>query len=187
MDKKELLKELENRGLDWDTRCLIVDDVLDIVNQQTSELREENSKQMRIIGQFKSKNIEELIQCKCDNCGFKSLYPVKDSEFVKDLQNEIEYDIERNNQLEKITVKLQQKLKDKDQEIKKLEDKLKKENYLQQYGMVNLCENMITKQVCDKIRKCATYVDVLKNGEIVNYIILAHILTKIEKGKKNKR
>ena len=34
MTKKELLTELEDRGFDFDTRALICDDVLDIINKQ---------------------------------------------------------------------------------------------------------------------------------------------------------
>ena len=34
MTKKELLNELEDRGFDFDTRALICDDVLDILNSQ---------------------------------------------------------------------------------------------------------------------------------------------------------
>jgi hypothetical protein len=38
MTKKELLTELEDRGFDFDTRALICDDVLDIVNLQLEKV-----------------------------------------------------------------------------------------------------------------------------------------------------
>lgn len=44
MSKEELLNQLEEKGLYFDTRALIVDDVLDIVNQQLAELKAEVKK-----------------------------------------------------------------------------------------------------------------------------------------------
>lgn len=37
MTKKKLLRELEDRGFDFDTRALICDDVLDIINTEISK------------------------------------------------------------------------------------------------------------------------------------------------------
>lgn len=53
MSKEELLKQLEEKGLDFDTRALIVDDVLDIINRQLAEPKTENEK-LKDIEQRKS-------------------------------------------------------------------------------------------------------------------------------------
>ena len=76
-----------------------LDDLLNQQDKEIKQLKEENIKLKKIMGVMKNKKIEELQECKCDNCNLSLLYPVKDSEFVNDLKNDNDSLCEENQKL----------------------------------------------------------------------------------------
>lgn len=83
--------------------------VLSRLNQQDKrikELEKDNEKLKMIMNVMKNKKTEELQECRCDNCGFSLLYPIKDSEFVNDLKKEIDFLTEDSQKLREFYDKL---------------------------------------------------------------------------------
>lgn len=83
---------------DKDT-AIIIKNLLNQQDKEIKQLKEENMKLKKIMGVMKNKTIEELQECRCDNCNLSLLYPVKDSEFVNDLKNDNDSLCEENQKL----------------------------------------------------------------------------------------
>lgn len=189
MSKEEDLKKKIKQDLMYKDKELIIGLYLqmkfekDIFEQQAEELRENLQQIYSHLGveafgnDIQEKAIKEIAELKAENAklsGGNIFY-----DYVKELQID-------NRQKE-------QQIKEKDEEIatQKILVDYGKEEIKKLHKRINeiikrdrKCIEVKTKQVCEKIRKNAEYIAVLKNGEIVKYTISAYKLDKIEKGEK---
>lgn len=82
MDKKELMMEMACKGIDYDTRAAVVDDLLEIFNRNLKRKEESFKKQASILHKALDLMEDYVNNCEKKGYGLKCNFVVDKNDFI---------------------------------------------------------------------------------------------------------